>query len=128
MPRVTSDTATIRDSSAAHSTLTQALQRSAVLSPSHSLSAASGAPGSGSYPHQWTKPLSTGSARSAHDAGSPDGEVSAGAAVRALSPFVPRLLRSELAAEAPRLPSLAGLASITQPEMVSIAKVRYPSP
>ena len=124
--QATSGTAGTQDSSAARGTITPASLRTGIPSPSHSLSAARGTPASGSiFARHSSLPATTRSARSAPEAGTPDGQAAVGAAVRALSPFVPRLLRSELAAEAPQLPSLARLAGLKQPDMTSVARVTH---
>lgn len=65
--------------------------------------------------------------------GGPDGAAAAATtaaarAVKALLPFVPRLLSSDLAAAAPRHPSLAALAELHQADTAaSVAKVELPS-
>ena len=116
-----SDIAKTEDLSFMPLTSTPAAQRSGELSGSHSLSAASKDAANNSPPPRQTSSAAA-SAKSADD-GESDGRKEASTAVRALSPFVPRLLRSELAAAAPQLPSLAGLAGLQQLDMASIAKV-----
>ena len=95
--RTSSDAAAVQNQSQTPLTSTSAAQRSGDLSGSHALKTTAD--------------------------GGPDGPEAAHAALRALSPFVPRLLCDELAAAAPLLPSLAGLAGLRQPHMTSVSRV-----
>ena len=96
-------------------------QHSGNVGGSRALRAEAASPASSSHPHRQTGSAAA-SAKSAAEGGL-DEIGAARAALRALTPFVPRLLCQGLSAAAPLLPSLAGLAGLRQPDMASVAKV-----